>query len=73
MYPKKDERSRIMKKENTFAGTLTSPAWAKTMSQQEIGEQAYKKWEAAGKPNGRDLKFWLEAQQELSRVKQYAQ
>ena len=59
-----------MKKENTLVGTTTSPAWARTMSPQEIGERAYKKWEAAGKPNGKDLKFWLEAQRELSRVKQ---
>jgi len=34
------------------------------------GERAYQKWEAAGKPIGKDLKFWLEAQQELSRAKQ---
>ena len=58
-----------MKKENTFVGTLPAPAWAKTMSQQEIGDRAYQKWEAAGKPSGKDLKFWLEAQHELSRVK----
>jgi hypothetical protein len=42
----------------------------KVVSHQEIGEKAYQKWEAAGKPAGKDLKFWLEAQQELSRVKQ---
>jgi hypothetical protein len=70
MNPKKDERKRIMKKENTLAGTLTALAWAKPMSQKEIGERAYQKWESAGKPNGKDLNFWLEAQRELSRVKQ---
>jgi hypothetical protein len=59
-----------MKKENSFGGTLTAPARAKTMSQQEIGQRAYQKWEAAGKPDGKDLKFWLEAQRELSRMKQ---
>jgi hypothetical protein len=43
---------------------------APSLSQQEIGEKAYQKWEAAGKPAGKDLKFWLEAQHELSRMKQ---
>ena len=42
----------------------------KTASHQEIGKRAYQKWEAAGKPKGHDLKFWLEAQRELSRVKE---
>ena len=42
---------------------------AQSLSHHEIGERAYQKWEAAGKPLGTDLKFWLEAQRELSRVK----
>ena len=50
--------------------TITAPARAKSLSHQEIGERAYQKWEAAGKPIGMDLKFWLEAQRELSRAKQ---
>ncbi len=58
-----------MKKENTFQGNLTALARANTISQQEIRERAYQKWEAAGKPDGKDLKFWLEAQHESSRVK----
>jgi len=49
--------------------TITAPARAKSLSHQEIGERAYQKWEAAGKPVGMDLKFWLEAQREVSRAK----
>jgi DUF2934 family protein len=43
---------------------------AQSLPHHEIGKRAYEKWEAAGKPNGKDLKFWLEAQRELSRVNQ---
>jgi DUF2934 family protein len=53
---------------------MTVPARARaaqSLSQHEIGTRAYQKWEAAGKPIGKDLKFWLEAQRELSRAKQY--
>jgi hypothetical protein len=50
--------------------TMTAGARAKSLSPQDIGERAYQKWEAAGKPIGKDLKFWLEAQRELSRAKQ---
>lgn len=55
------------------SSTIAVPARVKTaqpLSHHEIGTRAYQKWEAAGKPIGKDLKFWLEAQRELSRVKQ---
>ena len=32
---------------------------------QQIRELAYKKWEEAGSPWGRDREFWLEAEEEL--------
>ena len=32
---------------------------------QQIRELAYKKWEEAGEPWGRDKEFWVEAEQEL--------
>ena len=32
---------------------------------QQIRELAYKKWEEAGGPWGRDKEFWIEAEQEL--------
>ena len=31
----------------------------------EIRTSAYSKWEAAGKPNGHQGRFWLEAEEEL--------
>jgi len=32
---------------------------------QQVRELAYKKWEEAGSPWGRDKEFWIEAEQEL--------
>jgi hypothetical protein len=32
----------------------------------EVQELAYYKWEQAGCPDGRDLEFWLEAEEEFS-------
>ena len=38
----------------------------KEIPQEElVRELAYKKWEDAQRPEGRDLHFWLEAKQEL--------
>lgn len=34
-------------------------------SQEDIRVRAYEKWEAAGKPTGADVQFWLQAEQEL--------
>jgi hypothetical protein len=33
----------------------------------DIRQNAYRRWEAAGKPNGDCSRFWLEAEQELLR------
>jgi hypothetical protein len=35
------------------------------VSSQEIQLRAYLLWEAAGKPQGQDGRFWLQAEQEL--------
>ena len=35
------------------------------VTEERIRERAYLKWEAAGRPGGDGLNFWLEAQQEL--------
>ena len=32
------------------------------MTQQEIGTRAYELWEKEGRPHGRDLAHWLEAE-----------
>jgi hypothetical protein len=36
---------------------------------EDIRRRAYQRWEAAGRPPGDGIKFWLEAEQELLRVK----
>jgi hypothetical protein len=35
-------------------------------SEAEISRQAYKLWEQAGKPDGRDHEFYLQAERELN-------
>jgi hypothetical protein len=37
-----------------------------SLSEDAIRPLAYMKWEAAGKPEGDDLRFWLEAKREAS-------
>jgi DUF2934 family protein len=41
------------------------PQLRKSVSEETIRIRARQKWEAAGKPNGDDLRFWLEAEQEI--------
>ncbi len=36
----------------------------------EIAERAYALWGAAGRPPGRDLEFWLQAETEVEAAKQ---
>lgn len=36
-------------------------------AEQQIRERAYQLWEAAGKPEGREQDFWLQAERELKR------
>jgi hypothetical protein len=36
---------------------------------QAVRVRAYQKWEAAGKPKGDGVNFWIEAEQELLQVK----
>jgi len=35
------------------------------VSRDEVAQQAYQLWEAAGQPAGRDLEYWLQAESEL--------
>jgi hypothetical protein len=37
----------------------------KIVSDEAIRQRAYEKWQAAGKPKGADMRFWLEAKKEL--------
>jgi DUF2934 family protein len=41
----------------------------RSVSEEAIRLRAHKKWEAAGKPNGDSLRFWLEAERELAQGK----
>jgi hypothetical protein len=38
---------------------------SKSLSEEAIRLRAYLKWEGAGKPVGQEVRFWLEAEQEL--------
>jgi hypothetical protein len=46
-----------------------TPPACQPLSVDEIRLRAYLRWEAAGKPPGDDVKFWLEAEQELQQEK----
>lgn len=35
------------------------------MVKQEVQKHAYYKWEAAGRPHGRSMEFWLDAEKEI--------
>ena len=50
---------------STKASIVTSDDPGKLASDQDIRLCAYQKWEAAGKPTGDGVQFWLEAEQEL--------
>jgi hypothetical protein len=41
------------------------PQKVKSVSEQAIRVRAYQIWEAAGKPAGDGVRFWLEAEREL--------
>jgi hypothetical protein len=43
----------------------TSPSYKIVPSEEEIRVRAYQKWEAAGKPAGDGMRFWLDAEREL--------
>ena len=50
----------------TKATVASSDGPGKLASDQDIRLCAYQKWEAAGKPTGDGVQFWLEAEQELA-------
>jgi Protein of unknown function (DUF2934) len=41
----------------------------KSVSEEAIRPRAHQKWEAAGKPDGDGLRFWLEAEREIAQAK----
>lgn len=42
---------------------------SKSVLEETIRLRAHQKWEAAGKPDGDNLRFWLEAEREVSHSK----
>jgi hypothetical protein len=44
---------------------LAAPSPNGQVSEADIQLRAYQKWEAAGKPKWNDIRFWLQAEQEL--------
>jgi len=52
------------------ASVLPEPSLnGQPVSAEAIRLCAYRKWEAAGKPGGNSVNFWLEAERELSQAK----
>lgn len=49
----------------TAVATSANDHKGKLVSEEDIRLCAYQKWEAAGKPTGDGVQFWLEAEQEL--------
>jgi len=48
--------------------TSTNPLRNGKPSEEDIRLRAYQKWEAAGRPGGDGMRFWLQAEQELLQV-----
>jgi hypothetical protein len=65
--------SRVASPPKAMSGAPIAPnsdnqaATCELPSDDAIRLLAYKKWEAAGKPEGDGLRFWLEAKQEASK------
>ena len=39
---------------------------ARVVTEEDIRQRAYFKWEEAGRPEGRDVLFWFEAEREVN-------
>jgi len=64
------KRSSPTRKRSATASVLAEPSPnGQPISQEAIRLCTYRKWEAAGKPSGDGVNFWLEAEQELSQAK----
>lgn len=47
------------------SGTGATTGNGKSVSSDDIRLRAYQKWEAAGRPGGDGINFWVEAEREL--------
>jgi DUF2934 family protein len=66
--PSRAPAKLIEKPKQEESVTATTPA-SQPISVETIRMCAYLKWEAAGKPQGDDCRFWFEAEQELRQKK----
>ena len=61
-------KGQVIPTAKTMAASAT-PGPIGKVSEEAIQVRAYHKWEAAGKPKGDDMRFWLQAEQELKNNK----
>lgn len=60
-----------MKKKNSFDEALLFPSDTRTIPlHQEIATQAYILWDHYGRPSGRDVDIWLEAERQVLGIDQ---
>ena len=50
-----------------FADQLRRKLFSSSSRRSQISARAYHPWEQAGRPSGRDLEFWVQAEREISR------
>lgn len=55
---------------STTINMQRQPQTGTERSQDEVPRRAYQLWEGAGRPSGRDLEHWLQAEAELLRASQ---
>jgi hypothetical protein len=67
--PKRASVSPTSEAKPTVVSVLAKPSRSgQPISQEAIRLCAYRKWEAAGKPGGDGVNFWLEAERQLSKL-----
>ena len=63
--PKGPVQTPAVKSAQAAAPSGTSDGHVTSSRDEQIRQMAYRKWEAAGKPHGDDLRFWLQAEREV--------
>ena len=61
-----DHRSHPVSPLSTAVAAADKALIAKLELHEDIALRAFRIWEAAGKPSGNDVPFWLEAEQEVT-------
>ncbi len=52
---------------------MDTPTTNNPLAREEIAKHAYDIWEACGRPPGREVEFWLRAENELRKDRQQAE